>query len=319
MDHRLTLAFTGLSVITTIPIAMANPGLPTRDLNPILQNVFLPVYVNPGSGDGWRMDHSLYISNHFQLEDRGNEQLTLDAENYRYEFGLQYRRGNWSWQARLPFSANNGGQLDSLIDGWHDFFGLPGGNRDSVPRDEVNIEYVRDGVVEFSQTHSSSGLGDLSLAVGYQPSERIAYFLGVDLPTASSSGLTGSDSVDVALWATGNTELSAKTSLYGLLGISIPAGSGELDGLLADEIWVAQAGLNYRFTDKVAGFAQLDMHTQSIDGSAINAFGNSLQMQLGLGFNDWLQNHRVELFFSEDIDAGTAPDISFGFRLVQKF
>ena len=47
----------------------------------------------------------------------------------------------------------------------------------------------------------------------------------------------------------------------------------------------------------------------------LTAFGNSLQIQLGLGFPQLFENHRLDVFFSEDILVGSAPDISFGLRL----
>ncbi len=316
---RLALAIAGCSIVAGYPIANANPGLPTRNLNPVLQPIFLPSYFHSGNADGWHIEHSLYIGNSYDEQTIANERLVIDAENYRYELGLAFRRGNWELQGRVPYSANRGGRLDSVIEGWHSTFGFPDGGRPNSPRNVVNIEYERDGIVEFSQTESSSGIGDMSIAIGYQPSERLRYFLGIELPTGSSSNLTGNESIDVAFWVMGNTQISPKLNLYGLAGISLPADDGMLAGLLADKIWVGQAGLGYRLTSNVSAFAQLDVHSDSFADSRLKAFGYSWQMQFGLGFDDWLDNHRVELFFSEDIDVGTAPDISFGLRIVRDF
>ena len=77
--------------------------------------------------------------------------------------------------------------------------------------------------------------------------------------------------------------------------------------------------MNYRFTDRTIGYAQLDMNSESIEDSKLTPFGHSLQLQLGLGFDNWLDNYRVDLFFSEDILVGTAPDITFGARLSTGF
>ncbi len=213
---RLALAIAGCSIVAGYPIANANPGLPTRNLNPVLQPIFLPSYFHSGNADGWHIEHSLYFGNSYDEQTIANERLIIDAENYRYELGFAFRRGNWELQGRVPYSANRGGRLDSVIEGWHSTFGFPDGGRPNSPRNVVNIEYERDGIVEFSQTESSSGIGDMSIAIGYQPTERLGYFLGVELPTGSSSNMTSNESIDVAFWVLGNKQISPKLNLYGL-------------------------------------------------------------------------------------------------------
>jgi hypothetical protein len=113
--------------------------------------------------------------------------------------------------------------------------------------------------------------------------------------------------------------IDTELTLYGLLGISFPGDDGNLQGLLVDEIWVAQLGTQYFFNDGIAGTVQLDWHSRIIDDSDLTAFGDSLQIQLGLGFLKLIDKHRLDLFFSEDIKVESAPDISFGIRLAREF
>jgi hypothetical protein len=108
-------------------------------------------------------------------------------------------------------------------------------------------------------------------------------------------------------------------SIYGLFGVSFPGDDGNLQGLLVDEIWVAQLGTQYFFNDGIAGTVQLDWHSAVIDDSDLKAFGDSLQIQLGLGFLKLFDDHRLDLFFSEDIKVESAPDITFGLRLAREF
>lgn len=299
--------------------AAAGPGFATRDLNPVLQPIFFPGYSNLTEEQGWRVDHSLYITNTAQRKSSANESVVIDVENYRYELALGYRRDEWVWQLRMPYLANRGGEFDQLIENWHDLFGFPEGERKKLPRDQVKIEYVRDGVVEYSQTESSSGIGDVSIAVGKHPAGEVGYFVGIELPTGSESDFTGNEGIDVALWLLGDTKLGEASKLYGLFGVTFPADDGALEGLVVDRIWVAQAGLNHRFNDRVLGFTQLDLHSSTIDDSSLVAFGHSLQIQAGLGFDGLIENHRLDLFFSEDIDVGTAPDITFSLRVARTF
>lgn len=247
---------------------IAASGYATRELNPMLQPIYLPSLVPARTDNGWRVDHSFFITNTFQQKDRGNESLIIDVENYRYELDFSHRRNNWLTQVNIPLLANRGGKLDSLIEDWHDFFGLPNAGRDQFPQDEINIEYVRDGVVEYSQTESSSGIGDIALAVGYQPAGKTAYFAGIELPTGSKSDFTGNEAIDVAFWLSREIPVNARMNTYGMLGISFPGDDGQLEGLVRDQVLVAQLGLDYRFYNNYVATAQLDLHTDTIKDSS---------------------------------------------------
>jgi len=316
---RAIALVSGMLVSTSGQAANTAAGLATRDLNPVLQQFYIPAYTPYRSDDGWRIDHSFYVTNTSQKETSGNENLIIDVENYRYQLGLRFRKDNWLGQVDVPFIANSGGQLDGTIESWHDLFGLPNGDRDDLPSNQIDVKYARDGVVEYSQDKSSNGLADSSLALGYQLSEATRIFVGIELPTGSESDYSGNEAVDYATWVSYENLIDAELTLYGLLGISFPGDDGNLQGLLVDEIWVAQLGTQYFFNDGIAGTVQLDWHSRIIDDSDLTAFGDSLQIQLGLGFLKLIDKHRLDLFFSEDIKVESAPDISLGIRLVREF
>lgn len=316
---RLAIFATGMLLSLTALRAVAAGGYATRDLNPILQPVFLPAYISLDSEDSWRIDHSLFITNTHQDQSRGGESLIIDVENTRYELDFGYRHDDWVVLINLPFIASRGGELDGLIEDWHDFWGFPEGDRGGEPRDQIEIEYRRDGALEYSQTESSSGLADVSLSLGHHPRGEIGYFIGIELPTGSESDFSGNEAIDIALWIIADRQIGDDLSLYGLFGLSLPGDDGAIEGLIGDRIWVAQAGLDYRFTERIVGIAQLDYHSASIEDSDLRAFGDSFQIQLGLGFERLFGEQRLDLFFSEDILVGSAPDISFGARLRHRF
>ncbi len=312
-------AAVGAFALAAAHTATAAPGLATRDLNPIFQPVYLPRYAAPLPVDGWRLEHGLHITNTYQEDDRGDENLVIDIENYRYNFDLSYRRDRWSFAVSLPFVASRGGKLDHLIEEWHDFFGFSQGGRTDVPRDRTEIRYQRDGVTEFSQTESSNGLADVALAIGYHSTDGFGYHLAVELPTGSESDFSGNESLDWALWLSHARSIDESLDVYGLFGLSFPGDDGALAERLAARIWVAQLGLEYRFDASLAAVAQLDLHSGWLERSDLKAFDSSLQLQLGLGFDKLLENYRVDLYFSEDILVGSAPDITFGARLTRNF
>jgi hypothetical protein len=313
------VVFAGLSALLGCNQAFADGGFATRDLNPILQPIYLPTLATFNPQNGWKIDHSFYVTNTLQEESSGDESLLLDVENYRYELGIRYRQDKWLARLDLPFVSNSGGQLDSTIDNWHQFFGLPEGKRAEFPHDDINIDYQRDGTVEYEQDKSSSGIGDIALAFGYQADARFAWFAGIELPTGNAADYTGNEAIDSALWLTYQNKVSEEMGTFALLGVSFPGDGGHLEGLIVDQIWVAQAGFDYRFKPSIVGTLQFDYHSQTIEHSELKAFGDSLQALFGLGFLHLFGEHRLDVFILEDILVGSAPDISFGLRLSRAY
>lgn len=296
----------------------ASIGLPTRDQNPMLQAFYLPS-IDLQSENGWHLSHALFITNTFQDESRGDERLIIDVENYRYDLSLAYQQDDWRLSARLPFIANDEGSLDGLIENWHDFFGLPQGGRIANPDDRINLSYIRNGQTVFSQSEPDSDIGDLEVSFQYRindnPKDVIELGFGIELPTGSIEANSGNEEIDTAFWLTRNGQLSEQASLYGLLGVSLPGKGGQLSELVKDRIWLTQFGAEYDFTANISGILQFDLHSATLKNSRLKSFGNSLQMQLALQFRNWLPNHSVDLFFSEDIHVKSAPDITFGLRI----
>ncbi len=285
----------------------------------MLQPVYLPGYSRPSPQDGWWLEHNLFITNTSQAESRRNESLVIDVENTRYEFDIGYRRGDWIMQAKLPYLANSGGRLDHLIDEWHSIFGLPEGDRNQFERDQIEIEYIRDGKIVYAQTDSSRGLGDIAVSIGHQREHATGYFFGIELPTGSEDEFSGNEAVDIAFWLARSLHLDENMAVNWMLGVSIPGDDGPLEDLLAERIWVGQLGFDYRFSDDLIAVAQLDMHTSWFDDSSLRAFGFSTQILFGLGFTNLIDGHRIDVFFSEDIYVESAPDITFGLRLARDF
>ena len=114
--------------------------------------------------------------------------MIIDVENYPLRIRSWLSPRSLARAANVGADGQRGGELDTLIEDWHDFFGLPQGDRDKNPRDQLNIEYQRDGVLEYSQTEDSSGLGDIALSrwlpAGWTGSPTTA---AIELPTGSES------------------------------------------------------------------------------------------------------------------------------------
>lgn len=306
--------------ITANAPAWAQSGLATRNLNPILLPFYLPAYSVPARDNKWQISHSFYIINSFSVEDSDDEDLIIDVENYRYVFDLNYRKKNWVMQASLPLILSRRGVFDSAIEDWHSLFDLPQGDRPDYDKNQIAIEYQKDGVTHYSQKSPGEALGDLSVAVGYFSSNsQTGFYFGLEFPTGSASDFSGNEAIDSAIWVTHEQLINAQLQWHGLVGASFPGNGKVLDGLISKQILIAQFGMNYRINEDLSALLQFDLHSATVKDSQLRAFGNSLQMQLGLKFDQLIEDQSIDLFFSEDILVESAPDISIGLRFSQGF
>ena len=302
----------------THPAAATTIGLATRDQNPMLQAYYLPA-IGFSSQPGWQYSHSLFITNTFQEETINNEALVIDVENYRFDFSIAYQKNNWRASTKIPLIFNQGGILDNLIEGWHDFFGLPEGGRNANPNNLLNMEYIKNGATIFLQDQADNDIGDIEISLSYQlangDKQSTDLSLGIELPTGSAESNSGNEATDIAIWLSHNRAVSDLTSLYGLIAYSRLGKGGQMADQLKSSTWVAQLGAEHNFSTNITGILQLDMHSALIKDSALKAFGNSLQVQVGLQFRNIIEDSNRDLFFSEDILAKSAPDITFGIRI----
>ena len=323
INRKSLRGLTGLVLLTSYNYApAATIGLATRDQNPMLQAYYLPA-MGFSSQPGWQYSHSLFITNTYQTESINNETLVIDVENYRYDFTIAYQQNDWRLSTTIPLIFNQGGSLDGLIEDWHDFFGLPEGGRNSNPDDQLIIEYTKNSQTIFLQNRADNDIGDIEVSLSYQltgdEKQSSELSVGIELPTGSMETNSGNEATDIAIWLSHKRAATVLTNLYGLIGYSRLGEGGQLSQQLNSSTWVAQLGAEHAFTPNISGILQFDLHSALIRDSGLKAFGNSLQMQVGLQFQKLINNHNLDLFFSEDILPGSAPDITFGARLSSNY
>jgi hypothetical protein len=320
---KTTFRAFGLLLFTCASQVLAAPvGLNTRDQNPMFQAYYLPS-IDLNSHQGWQVSHSVYLTSAFQNDQQGNETLILDVENYRYDFSIAYQQDKWRLSTTVPLIFNEGGSFDDAIEDWHDFFGLPQGGRTSRPHNQLDIIYTRNGQTFLSQTQATNDIGDISVSLSYSFAHSNknlrAISFAVDLPTGSKKNSTGNEAVDVALWLSQAYKTSKLTRLYGIFGVSLPGQGGQLERLQESVVWAGQMGLEHQFYPDWSAILQFDAHTAFIEASQLRALGNSVQLQIGLRVKQITQDHDIDLFFSEDILVGSAPDITIGLRLYRSY
>ena len=284
----------------------------------------------PDSTDGGKLlssgqsawELSVTVASHSIDDSRSTETLYLDGETTRFEF--RYRIGigdKLELGVELPYVQHQAGQLDSLIDSWHKWFGLPKGHRPGREQNILDFRYSDGTGVAIDVNSKSQGIGDARLFGGWQlaASDRhqVALRFGAKFATGDSSELHGSGGMDMSLGLAGDIN-----SLFGIQNLSgfyrLHAIHIDEPDLLADryEEWASfvSAGIGFQVTERIelrlqgaSRSAMYESEIRSLGGSAtILTVGGNIRL---------FDNYELSLGVSEDVDAGTAPDVAFQIAL----
>jgi hypothetical protein len=264
---------------------------------------------------GWSYSHALYITNTYQLDHEGSERAVIDVENTRYDLQLGYSQQLWHFNINLSLVDNQPGHLDSTIEDWHDFWGLPQGGRDRAVNDRLQLSYEKDGETIFRTSQSGNGLADIQLSAGYSLDENSRIWMALELPSNSNNELISNDRIDLAFWLSTQHPLSENNLGYASIGTTLIGNGGVFKDRLNEAVLFAQGGTVYHYSETLQFLLQADYHSPIVQNSDLHALGHSLQAQFALRLPRLIGNHWLEVFFSEDIWPGHAPDITFAIRL----
>jgi len=303
----------------------------THNLQPTVQVYGLPAteggrLLPAGRGEGRLV---LEAASLYTDHASGPEQILFDGELYRTTLALRYGIApDWELGIDLPLVGQAGGFLDDFIKGWHNFFDLPQGGRDTAVDNRLDYRYQHGGTTELTLTDSGAGLGDVQLLAGWQlwsdgPQRRRALALrgGIKLPTGDSDHLYGSGSTDLHLRLTA-TDAATLAPLHLTLFASgglLHLGDGDvLPARQRHTVLFGSLGCGWRPLDLLALKLQLDGHS-AFYHSALPELGDpSAQLVMGgsLFFgDDWT----LDIGVGEDIAVSTAPDVVFHLALAGRF
>jgi len=289
------------------------------------QNPFVQVYGLPTAQSAeltsigkFNAGLQLDVSNNFVVGNKGDEAISIDGETHRANLQMRYGlTEDVELGIDVPYLNHKGGSLDGFIERWHDFWGLPTGNRPDYPRDQLDYSYRNNDQLLAAVTESQSGIGDVGVSLGYQlaANDRRQWALrtSVKLPTGDAEQLLGSGSTDIA--ASINLTDQSLMQKYNLTwhgsGGLLWMGNGEvLDDQREDWVAYGSLTLGWLATQNVSLKLQLDVHTAFYNSTSTELGEGSAQLVLGgtvrLG-NHWM----MDLAVSEDIVVGTASDVVF--------
>lgn len=312
---RLSVALLGLM---SLPAA-ANPFFGTFNQGAFSRSFLLPALGEPellapgAERSAWTLD----LTNDYHTASEGGESITLDGETTRLAW--RYARGgeDSEWSLELPLYHQGGGFMDSFIERWHGWFGLPNGGREQAPQDRYLFQVTRGATVVYRNTETGAALGDLRLSAGWQWTETIALRAAVQLPTGDEDLLAGGNA-GLAAWADSALPFAQSSAWSGFasLGVTLAQRSEVLADLQKREALFGGFGLSYAWTPALSFTAQLYAHTplyQDTDLGALKRPG--LQAAFG-GSYALSEKLLLRLGVQEDPVTTSSPDFSVHAALV---
>jgi Protein of unknown function (DUF3187) len=311
----LTACASALSFLAQSAPTHADPIL-TRNQHPLVALYGLPLPLAarlPGAGSG-NIGATVNWSNVATTDTTDRSSYMLDGEVFEVRVQAGHALGErFAVQGQLAWRQLSGGSLDSLVENWHDLFGLPNGSRDNLPRDALRIEYRSGEQTLLLVDDDSSGLADLPLALGYQLTASdqgaIAAWLTVKVPTGKAADLMGSGAVDAAFSLAGERQLSERWQLFGQVNLAWLGEGDVLADLQQDFAGSLLAGATWSARRSLELTAQLEANTAVLD-TGTNLDGDAVVLTIGGRYrtdSGWV----CDFGFSEDLQIDASPDIVF--------
>ena len=312
-----------LAVATLVPGLVGAEPLVTMNQNPLVlpYGLPLPLPARLASDGAGRYGLVLNWSNTATVESSGRWEATVDAETVDLRLRGEVAFGErWSVMAELPWRSTGGGSLDGAIESWHDFWGLPEGDRKNMPQDRYLIEAQVDGQPVLLYDDDASGIADIPLRLGYQllADERsaVSAWLSVDLPTGDADDLLGSGATDVVASVAAQSQVAESWQLFGQFDVAW-LGDGDILPTY-QQSWVVAglAGVTWNAWRALDLTLQLYANSQVFDIPVTALSGDAVVLGFG---GTWRTEHgwRFDIGMNEDVQVEASPDATF-YALVQK-
>lgn len=296
---------------------LAAEPLYVKNLSPVAGLLGLPSQRSADIAPAGRFDLALHgsVASHYVSEATAAEFLNLDGETLRLALEARYAiADNWDLQVEVPWLEHSGGSLDSVIDSWHDFWGMSDGGRSDAEQDLLDYRYS--GPDSFSLVDDGSGMGDTSLALSYRfygdESASAALVAGYKFATGDEDQFLGSGADDayLALRFSGDHGSALPLRWHGQLGY-LHAGESELIANVQEQhLWFAGLAADWRIAEHWSLLGQVDAHAAPAD-SDIKGIGEAaIMLSVGARWR-FAERWALELSLVEDIQVETAPDVTF--------
>lgn len=213
------------------------------------------------------------------------------------------------WRVELPWLSQGGGALDSSIETWHGWFGLPNASRERVARDQFRLRYQRGAATPVDVVEPQHGLGDARVALGWQAGDAVMLRAMGSLPTGDADALLGGQGGG-AVWADAALPLSGLWEGYLSGGAAYAVPGGALRDRQKRLIPFGGLGLRVALGQSLSLHAQLQVHGALYGDSDLKALsGIGAPLSLG-GRWRFSRGFAVDLSVLEDPGVGVSPDFA---------
>lgn len=312
MSGRVTLGLAGGLLLVAAPLAAQEP-IPIRDQNPLIRGLYLPIPGDAPPAIGSAVQRFLFtVSNTTNIERANGESIWVDGESREIRWLLAWRPAE-RLQVRftIPLVYYGGGALDSIVDGWHDLFGLSGGWRPKIPGDEFIYYYgSSDGTLYHADGGTAFGDSALEAGIRLHQTERasLSAWLGVEAPTGDSSRLTGNEAWDGGAWLEGRVSWG-RASLDARAGLVRQGSAAPLPLEARDWAPFGSVGAAWNVTPALGLRLQVDAHGRMVEASNLCFLGDAVQLTLGAEYRS-AGGWRWQVALSEDVLVDASPDFA---------
>ena len=290
--------------------------LQITNLSPLASLRAIPAQRSVDIARGFSWAASASLSNHFTMENEGEESLLLDGQTDALTLSLRYGLPQqWDVEVTVPWRHYSGGVTDNIISSWHRLFGLPDGNRHGYPTDALHYQ-LSQPEHDRHLLRSVSGLGDIHVAVSRPllaiDGGQLGISAGVKAASGRASDWLGSGATDIyALLRFSGQQLGGwPLWWHGQVGGTRAGNSDLLGPHQRRSLWFAGLAAEWRFTPRWSALMQYDGHSALLQG-ALEAVGEPAGM-LSMAVRWRPTGHwMIDAGFSEDVVVESAPDITF--------
>ncbi len=324
----LFLLFSGCA-----PLDITSVGpVEARNLHPVQMTALNPLPFDPGESDprprlGIRMDWA----NLWLLSGPGTDAIQLDGEILRTEAFFRVPFGeDWTVGVGIPWVHASGGVLDTFIETWHAFFGLPQNLRNRLPKDAQLIQAIRRGgggapdQVAYNLDREELELGDIPIQL-HKTLWRVGGMGvglagGLEFPTGSQKKGIGNGGVDTSIGGDLSFHGNHFAAFAWIHRVWVAqAARAKQAGLPYNDLWKAGLGGQIGLSPRLSLLSQLNFET-SVLKALRNEHASKDQLLLWAGLRFMANSDlQVDLMVGEDLITDVSPDVtihlSFRIRL----
>jgi hypothetical protein len=316
------MRYLALIALACCPVLFADDPPPV-EMGALARGFALPELGKPEVLNAGALQQRIYLNDTNEFVDRGDlsEGVILDGEAAQLSYGLRYGIiDGWEAGIFIPLILQGGGILDGLVEGWHNFWHLPNGNRQDAPSNRYLYYYERNGQTLLDVSQGSLTFGDIRLNTGYRLADHLAARAMLQLPTGDASHLSGNGAFGGAIWLDGGLPLSGyffnRLTLYGSLGYSYTATGRVLSVLQKNSIPFGAVGLGLRLTPRWDAKLQVYVHDAPYRDSELGALVRvAAPLTLSTSYRI-APKTAISLGFQEKASIYASPDFGLFFGVV---